>query len=127
MKVNKAIFLNFTGTNKSSASINVNFPVKSIHIKSASFTEDTAGTNGKIYLTLISDLTNGEPTAILYSDSTYSSQQFCDVSFQPYKPFIVNGTYNFTLLNPDGSAFSPTGTEYVNLILEFNGVDTADT
>lgn len=127
MKVNKAIFLSYAGSNNATASINVNFPVKSIHIKSASFTENAIGTNGSKYLTLTSDLTNGEPISILYSNSTYSSQQFCDVSFQPYKPFIVNGTYNFTLLNPDTSAFSPAGTEVVSLILEFNGVDTADT
>jgi len=127
MKVNKAISLSFTTTNKSTKNINVNFPVKSIHIKSASFTEDAIGTNGELYLTLTSDLTNGEPMAIMYSNSTYPAQQFCDVSFQPYKPFIVNGTYNFQLFNPDGSAFSPAGTELVSLILEFNGVDTADT
>ena len=127
MKVNKAIFLSYAGSNNATASINVNFPVKSIHIKSASFTEDTIHTNGQLYLTLTSDLTNGEPIAMMYSDSTYPAQQFCDISFQPYKPFIVNGTYNFKLINPDGSAFSPAGTESVSLILEFNGVDTADT
>lgn len=126
MKVNKAIFLTYLGSNNATTSINVNFPVKSIHIKSASFTEDTAGTNGKLYLTLSSDLTNWEPIAILYSDSTYSSQQFCDISFQPYKSFNVNGTYNFKLFNPDNSAFAPVGTEIVNLILEFNGVDAIE-
>ena len=128
MKVNKAIYLEYSANNNNAkTNINVNFPVKSIHIKSASFTEATPASNGKIYITLISDLTNWEPMAILYSDSTYSSQQFCDVSFQPYKPFNVNGTYNFNLVNPDGSAFSPDGAESVSLIVEFNGVDTADT
>jgi hypothetical protein len=126
MKVNKAIFLRYSGSNNATTSINVNFPVKSIHIKSASFTEDVIGTNGELYLTLTSDLTNGEPIAIMYSNSTYPAQQFCDVSFQPYKPFIVNGTYNFTLFNPDGSAFAPVGTELVSLIVEFNGVDTTE-
>ena len=127
MKVNKAIFLSYSGSNLATVSINVNFLVKSIHIKSASFTEDTIHTNGQLYLTLTSNLTNGEPIAMLYSDSTYPAQQFCDISFQPPQPFTVNGTYNFYLLNPDGSAFSPTGTELVSLILEFNGIDTADT
>jgi len=127
MKVNKAIFLTYTASNNATASINVNFQVKSIHIKSAGFTEDTIHTNGQLYLTLTSDLTNGEPMAMVYSDSTYPAQQFCDISFQPYKPFRVNGTYNFKLINPDNTAFSPAGTELLTLILEFNGVDTADT
>lgn len=128
MKVNKAIYLEYSASNNNAkTNINVNFPVKSIHVKSASFTEASPGTNGKIYITLISDLTNWEPISILYSDSTYSSQQFCDISFQPYKSFSVNGTYNFNLVNPDGSSFVPNGAENVSLILEFNGVDTADT
>lgn len=128
MKVNKAIYLTYSANNNNAkTNINVNFLVKSIHIKSTSFTEVANGTNGQFYLTLTSDLTNWEPLAIMYSDTTYSSPQFCDVSFQPYRPFNVNGTYNFNLFYPDGTRFQPVGAENVSMILEFNGVDTADT
>ena len=128
MKVNKAIYLNFTGVNQDSASINVNFPVKSIHVKSACLNSLVSiGAGGEIYFTLISDLTNGEPIAQLYNNSAYSASQFCDVSFQPYKPIIVNGDYTFTLYKPTGIVATPENTScLVSMILEFNGVDTPD-
>ena len=127
MKVNKVINLEYTtADNIATANINVNFPVKSIHVKSASYNESINGTNGQFYITLTSNLTNGEPMAILYTDTTYSSQQFCDVSFVPYKPIIVNGTYNFYLYFANGSSFIPAQTDYITLILEFNGVDTQE-
>ena len=128
MKVNKAIFLNFNTTSKSTASINVNFPVKSIHIKSASYSADVPITaNSQGYITLTSDLTDWEPLALMFLDSQYSSNLFCDVSFQPYKPKTIGGTYTFKLLQPNGTPFETNTDDYVSLILEFNGVDTADT
>jgi hypothetical protein len=127
MKVNKAIFLNFNTTSKSTTSINVNFPVKNIHVKSASYSAEVPITsNSQGYITLTSDLTNGEPIAILYNDTAFSANQFCDVSFQPYKPFNVNGTYNFYLQSPSGAEYKADGNDYISLILEFNGVDAPD-
>jgi hypothetical protein len=126
MKVNKAIYLDFTGSNPAEFYINVNFPVKSIHVKSACLTAITdivAGT--ELYYTLVSDLTNGEPIAQLYNSSAYSASQFCDVSFEPYKPINVNGTYKFTINNALGDMVSPSVIDcVVSMILEFNGVDT---
>lgn len=128
MKVNKVLFLNFNVKSKTTTSINVNFPVKSIHIKSASYSGVVPIlANSQGYVTITSDLTNGEPLAILYNDTGFSAQQFCDVSFQPYKPITVNGTYNFYLQSPSGAEYTSTGNDYINLILEFNGVDTSDT
>jgi hypothetical protein len=125
MKVNKLISLNFNVASQTTTSINVNFPVKSIHIKSCAFTDYGAPQTGtKIYASLVSDLTNWEPLAIVYLDSEYSSQQFCDVSFQPYKPFTVGGTYTFKLLAPAGTPHETNTNDYLTLILEFNGVDT---
>jgi len=129
MKVNKAIFLTYTAnSSNATASINVNFPVKSIHVKSAVY-QSTLPTvaDTQQYITLFSDLTNGEPLATLYNDTAFSSNQFCDISFQPYKPFIVNGTYNFQLKTVSGAGYVDADTNYVILILEFNGVDTIDT
>lgn len=125
MKINKAIFLQFNLASKSTASINVPFLVKSIHIKSATFNAEVPiPVNSQGYVMLTSDLTNGEPLANLYNDTTYSSNQFCDVSFQPYKPITVNGTYNFYLQSPSGNEYTTEGNDYISLIMEFNGVDT---
>lgn len=128
MKINKAIFLRFNTTTSTTTSINVPFLVKSIHIKSASYSGvSPIIANTQQYLTLLSDLTNWEPLAILYNDTAYSSQQFCDVSFQPSQPFNVNGTYNFNLRSPTGNLYTTPTDDYITLILEFNGVDTPDT
>jgi len=126
MKVNKAIYLDFTGNNPTEFYINVNFPVKSIHVKSACLTSITAIVAGtEIYYTLVSDLTNGEPIAQLYNSSAYSANQFCDVSFQPYKPINVNGRYKFTINNALGDMVSASLIDCViSMILEFNGIDT---
>ena len=128
MKINKALYLRFNTSSSTTASINVPFLVKSIHIKSASFSGVTPiATNTQEYLILESDLTNWEPIAMLYNDTAFSSQQFCDVSFQPSQPFNVNGTYNFNLRSPTGNLYTTPSDDYVTLILEFNGIDTADT
>ena len=128
MKVNKAIFLTYTNTSVATANINVNFPVKSIHIKSACYSASLpTPPDTQQYITIFSDLTNAEPLASLYNDSAFSSQQFCDITFQPDKPISVNGTYNFYLKDPTGSVYLDPDTNFLTLILEFNGVDTADT
>jgi hypothetical protein len=127
MKVNKAIFLTYTNTDSATASINVNFPVKSIHIKSCAYSASLpTPQDTQQYITLFSDLTNGEPLATLYNDSGFSANQFCDISFQPYKPITVNGTYNFYIKDPIGGAYIDADTNYLTLIMEFNGVDTPD-
>lgn len=128
MKVNKAIFLSY-GPNSpnATANINVNFPVKSIHVKSGAYSSDLpTPADTQQYITLFSDLTNGEPMAILYNDTAFSSQQFCDISFQPDKPISVNGTYNFYLKTVTNTVYLDAETNFITLILEFNGVDTPD-
>jgi hypothetical protein len=123
MKVNKAIYLNFNNAIQDKVFINVNFPVKEIHIKSACLTALTPITAGlELYYTLVSDLTNNEPIAQLYNSSTYSASQFCDISFKPYKPITVNGDYTFSLFEPYGTRPTPASVECViSMILEFNG------
>jgi hypothetical protein len=128
MKVNKAIYLRFNTTTSSTASINVPFLVKSIHIKSASYSGITPITaNSQKYVLLESDLTNFEPMALLYNDTSFSAPIFADVSFQPSQPFNVNGTYNFNLRSPTGNLYTTPADDYITLILEFNGIGTADT
>lgn len=128
MKVNKAIYLSFNNVNQTSTNINVNFPVKSIHIKSACLTSiNIIAPGDEVYFTLISDLCNSEPLAHIYNSSTYSANQFCDISFVPYKPIQVNGDYKFTLYRPTGIIATPASVDcLINLIIEFNGEDTID-
>ena len=84
MKVNKAIFLTYANASNATAQLNVNFPVKSIHIKSIAYSAALpTPANTQLYVTIFSDLTNGEPIGSFYNDTTYSAQQFCDISFQP--------------------------------------------
>jgi len=128
MKINKAIYLRFNTTTSTTASINVPFLVKSIHIKSATYSGTTPITaNTQTYILLESDLTNFEPMALLYNDTAFSSQIFADISFQPSQPFNVNGTYNFNLRSKTGALYTTPANDYVSLILEFNGIDTPDT
>lgn len=126
MKVNKAIYLNFNLSTQATANINVNFPVKSIHVKSSVYNATTAITPGdELYFTLTSDLVNWEPMAHLYNSTTYSASQYTDISFVPYKPITINGTYTFKLIDPFGvEDIAPVSSDWVNLILEFNGEGT---
>lgn len=128
MKINKAIYLSFVNTNTATAFINVGFPVKSVHVKSACLTSLlTIAPGDEIYFTLTSDLSEQEPLAQLYNSSTYSASQYCDVSFQPSKNiYIVNGTYTFRLFGPTGSPASVNTNCLVSMILEFNGVDSIE-
>lgn len=127
MKVNKVVFLSFpTNSTEATTYININFPVKSIHTKSIIYqTGGNIPANSQLYLTLVSDLTNGEPLGFLYNDTDKAPTiPFCDISFQPYKPETINGTYTFKLLLANGSPYTAPFDDYVNVILEFNGVDT---
>ncbi len=127
-KLTKFIPLDFasnTTAATTTARISVPFKVKTIHIKSAGY---TAGTNGDtIYVALMSDLVANNPLAILYQDTTYSSATVQDIEHQFSNPLDINGTYNFWLLNMDGSAGQTTslaiGSDKVGLIIEFNSAD----
>jgi len=128
MKINKALYLRFNTSSSTTTSINIPFLVKSIHVKTASYSGVTPITaDSQEYIIIESDLTNWEPIAGLFNDTQYSSQQFCDVSFQPSQPFSVNGTYNFNLRKKTGNLYTTPTDDYVTLILEFNGIDTIDT
>ena len=104
--------------------ISVPFKVKTIHIKSAGY---TAGANGDtVYVSLMSDLVVNNPLAILYRDITYSSATVQDIEHQFSNPIDINGTFNFWLLNMDGTVADTTSLvtgDKVGLIIEFNSAD----
>jgi hypothetical protein len=124
-KLTKFIPVTFTASPNSTARISVPFRVKTIHIKSAAY---DAGTNGTTnYVTIISDLVINNPMAVLSQDTTYSSATVQDIEHQFANYLDINGTFNFTILNMDGSigATSNAGaaTDKVGFIIEFNAPD----
>lgn len=120
-KLTKFISVTFpAGANsRSSAQISVPFKVKKIHIKSAGY---KAGTNGTTnYVAIMSDLVVNNPIAILNQDTTYSSATVMDIEHEMYNPIDINGTYNFWLLNMDGTGATATvNGDKVGFIIEFN-------
>ena len=123
-KLTKFISMTFPAgvASRTTAQISIPFKVKTIHIKSAGY---KAGTNGTTnYVSVMSDLVVNNPIAILSQDTTYSSATVQDIEHQMYNPIDINGTYNFWLLNMDGTAGTGTvGGDKVGLIIEFNTQD----
>jgi len=127
-KLTKFIPLTFvanTTAARTTARISVPFKVKTIHIKSAGYTAGTLGDT--VYVALMSDLVVNNPLAILFQDTTYSSATVQDIEHEFYNPCDINGTYNFWLLNMDGTAGQTTSLvttdDQVGLIIEFNSAD----
>lgn len=122
MKITKFIPLSFpAGANsRTTASINIPFKVKTIHIKSAGY---DAGTNGTAnYVAVLSDIfPQNAPLGIFFQDTTYSSGTIQDIELQIWNPVEINGTYNFWLVNMDGSGATATvNGDKVGFIIEFN-------
>jgi hypothetical protein len=123
MKITKAIFLSFSGTNSTASNISVPFQVKTIHVKGIGYTpENQPAAGSAIYATIISDLTDYQPLGLVFTDVTYSYATNKDISLTLYSPRTISGSYTFTLLNENGSSYTPTGsgTDKCTIILEFN-------
>jgi hypothetical protein len=125
MKITKFIPLSFpAGANsRTTAYISVPFKVRSIHIKSAGYRAGTLGTTN--YVGVLSDLfPQNAPLGIFFQDTTYSSGTIQDIEHQQWNPVEINGTYNFWLVNMDGSGATATvNGDKVGFIIEFNGPD----
>lgn len=123
-KLTKFISLTFpAGANsRTTAQISVPYKVKTIHIKSGAY---KAGTNGTTnYVAIMSDLVVNNPIAILNQDTTYSSATVQDILHQLYNPLDINGTFNFWIVNMDGTPATATGGgDKVGLIIEFDTPD----
>jgi hypothetical protein len=122
-KLTKFIPLSFPATvSRTTAQISIPFKVKTIHIKSAAY---KAGTNGVTnYVSVMSDLVVNNPIAILNQDTSYSSATVQDIEHELWNPIDINGTFNFWLLNMDGTVASTTNAiatpDNVGFIIEFN-------
>ena len=75
----------------------------------------------------MSDLVVNNPLAILFQDTTYSSATVQDIFHTFSNPIDINGTFNFWLLNMDGSVGQTTSLvtdpDQVGLIIEFDSPD----
>lgn len=123
-KLTKLISLTFPAgaSSTTTAKISVPFKVGIIHIKSAAY---KAGTNGTTnYVAIMSDLVVNNPIAILNQDTTYSSATIQDIEHKFFNPLDINGTFNFWIVNMDGSPATATNNgDKVGLIIEFNAPD----
>lgn len=123
-KLTKFIPLSFPAgaDSRTTAYISVPFKIKTIHVKSAAY---DAGTNGTTnYVVVMSDLVVNNPIAILNQDTTYSSGTIQDIEHEFSNPLDINGTFNFWLLNMDGTKATETvNGDKVGLIIEFNSPD----
>lgn len=120
-KLTKFISMTFpAGANsRTTAQISIPFKVKTLHIKSAGYKAGTSGTTN--YVAIMSDLVVNNPIAILNQDTTYSSGTIQDIEHQFYNPIDINGTFNFWLLDMDGTGATATvGGDSVGFIIEFN-------
>jgi len=126
-KLTKFIPLTFTASPRTSQRISVPFKVKTIHIKSAGYTASGVGAGTLNYISILSDLVMNNPIAILFQDTTYSSACVQDIEHQFWNPIDINGTFNFWLVNMDGSAGATSnggaGTDKVGFIIEFNSAE----
>jgi hypothetical protein len=122
MKITKAVFLSFNGSN-ATASISVPFKVSRIHVKGIGYTPQNQPASGSaIYGTITSDLTDWQPLGLFYNDVTYSYATNKDMELTLYTPKSIGGSYTFTLLNEVGNSYTPTGSgvDDVVILMEFN-------
>jgi hypothetical protein len=128
MKQTLFIPLEFQASPITTAPVNVPFKVKTIHVKSAGYNAGTPGQLG--YVCLIGSFAPSTPLAILNQDMTYSSNTMIDVEIDLRNPQVIQGTYEFKLLEMDGdlSFTSNAGlaTDSIGLIVEFNSEDEKD-
>lgn len=125
--VKQTIFipLTFNQTPTVNTFVQVSFPVKTIHVKSAAYEAQYTGKTD--YVVIKSDIVDNSPLCIVYQDSTYSATTIIDVETTFTNPKIIQGMYTFTLFNMDntiGSVSSTAGpilgVDKVGIILEFN-------
>jgi hypothetical protein len=123
-KLTKFISMTFPAGagSRTTAYISVPFKVKTIHIKSAGYDSGTNGTTN--YVAIMSDLVVNNPIAILNQDTTYSSGTIQDIEHEFSNPLDINGTFNFWLLNMDGTSGTATvNGDKVGFVIEFNSAD----
>jgi len=118
-KVNRAVYLNFTNSNRASAQVTIPFKVKYIKTKSIVYKDDTVPllvTNVK-YGTVSSDLCSHEPIGVFINDYTVASNHNDDITFVSRHPLDLNATYDFYCRDGNGNSLVLDGRMII--ILEF--------
>jgi hypothetical protein len=124
-QVTKFIPLTFAASPVTQAYVNVPFAVEMIHVKSANYDPGTPGLARNVVIE--STWGQNAPIAILSQDDSYSQNPIQDIEIKLMTPQILQGWYTFTLKTMSGviasTSNSGADTDYIGLIVEFNGVD----
>ena len=126
MKQTNAIYLKFNASPVSDdVIINIPFQVKTIHVKSMNY---DAGTPGLARVVLVeSPFGLNSPFGIISQDDTYSQAGQQDIEIQLKNPITIQGYYKFSLKLMSGALAATTNsgadTDYIGMIVEFNGED----
>ena len=122
------------------AYVNIPFKVKKIHVKNITWTIGRAGNQGNQYasgyVTVISSLVGNRPVGMVHTDSQFSMGTRQDIEHVFQIPEVIQGYYDFTAYENDGSIYSgydveiiisPTEVDYYfdsySITLEFNSED----
>lgn len=103
--------------------INIPFKVQTIHIKNITYTTGMAGNQGttivdglvstictpsvNFYINFLSSLVGNRPVGIVHADSQYSCNTKQDIKHTFQLPQVINGIYDFTLHENDGTIIAP--------------------
>ena len=122
----KLILLSFDTGAQSSASINVNFPVKEIIVKQAVFCDDADYVDLNSFGCINTNLVNGCLAIVSCTSGGSSTLGFGHMAvpinnrFVFKNPQIINGTYNFEMRTIANAIFPfTTANSKVGLIVEF--------
>jgi hypothetical protein len=110
---NKTVFLSFT---KASTTAEIFIPFAVDRIIFRALADDATTTK---YAVLNSDLIGWETIGIVYRDSTFSNSTAQVNEYHYDSPQNINGRYNFTLKDLDGTLATIAGTESIVFICEF--------
>jgi hypothetical protein len=110
---NKTVFLSFT-TASTTAEIFVPFAVDRVLFRALADDGTTAS-----YAVLSSDLIGWETIGIVFRDATFSNSTAQVNEYHFDSPQNINGRYNFTLKNLNGTPATIGATESVVFICEF--------
>lgn len=118
--------------------INIPFKVKTIHIKGITWVAGRAGNQGGSYeavsgyTTIVSSLVGNRPVGMIHNDSQFSMGTFQDIEHEFLIPETINGYYDFTAYDNDGTLYPGHDLEiiipnefdfyfdYYSITMEFN-------
>lgn len=95
--------------------INIQFKVRTIHIKNITYTRGMAGNQGAVgitpvvnfYTNFVSTLVGNRPVGMVHVDSQFSMNTKQDIKHTFQIPQVINGIYDFYLYDNAGGLLAP--------------------